>query len=173
MEIFTKFLRLNCLTPRRGVFYLASFIIAMTTPARAVDVLTCHNDVARTGENTNEEILSAVNVITNHFGKLWVLNVDGEVYAQPLYAAGVTIPAKGLRNVLFVATESNSVYAFDADSTNLFWKSSMLISNEVPLDSPSSAAAPPECEWQWPGPAQSDRPWLPVWGLSCFGPGHP
>ena len=68
----------------------------------------------------NESILWPGNVVASHFGKLWVLNVDGKVDAQPLYAAGVSIPGKGEHNVLFVATENDSVYSFDADSTNLF-----------------------------------------------------
>ena len=130
-------MRLNFVTPWRGVFALSCCLflaVPRSAPGQATDVLTCHNDDARTGQDTNEAILSPANVVTSHFGLLWVLNVDGEVYAQPLYAAGVAIPSKGVRNVVFVATESNSVYAFDADSTNLFWKVSMLISNEVPSD---------------------------------------
>ena len=110
------------------------FAVAQFVSAQSTDVLTYHNDNARTGQNLNEQILSPANVRTNHFGKLWVLNVDGKVDAQPLYAAGVTIPTKGMHNVLFVATENDSVYAFDADGTNLFWHVSMLGANEVPSD---------------------------------------
>src|SRR5215831_17602040 len=94
-------------------------ICTVITPfwqSQATDLLTYHNDNARTGQNLNEEILTPVSVKTNHFGKLWVLNTDGLVDAQPLYAAGVTIPLKGMHNILYVATENDSLYAFDADS---------------------------------------------------------
>ena len=120
-----------------GAFVLAFFLLFVVTPsapAQATDVLTYHNDNGRTGQNLNEAILSPANVNTNHFGKLWVLNVDGKVDAQPLYAAGINIPSRGMHNVLFVCTENDSVYAFDADSTNLFWHVSMLGTNEVPSD---------------------------------------
>ena len=113
-------------------------------PAQATDVLTYHNDNARTGQNLNEEILSPANVNTNHFGKLWVLPADGLVDAQPLYAAGVNLPSKGLRNVVFIATENDSVYAYDADSTNLFWRVSMLGTNEVPSDNRGCNQVTPE-----------------------------
>ena len=121
------------------------FLAATTAaPAQATDVLTYHNDNGRTGQNLNEQILSPANVNTNHFGALWVLNVDGLVDAEPLYAAGVNIPGKGVRNVLFVATEHDSVYAFDADSTNLFWHVSMLGTNEVPSDDRGCSQVTPE-----------------------------
>jgi len=103
--------------------------------AQPTDVLTYHNDNARTGQALNEQILTPANVNATHFGKLWVLNTDGAVDAQPLYAAGVSIPGLGTHNVLFVATENDSVYAFDADSANVFWQASLLGSGEGPSDS--------------------------------------
>jgi len=119
-------------------FWLVLSMSLLTRPSvglgQMTDVLTYHNDTARTGQALNEQILTPASVNTNHFGKLWILPVDGKVDAQPLYAAGVSIPGRGERNVLFVATENDSVYAFDADSTNLFWRVSMLGTNESPSD---------------------------------------
>jgi len=124
----------------------ALFLLALMLPvsAWATDVLTYHNDNGRTGQNLDEEILTGANVNTNHFGKLWVLNADGLVDAQPLYAAGVSIPATGIHNVLFVATEHDSVYAYDADSTNLFWKVSLLGANETTSDDRGCGQVSPE-----------------------------
>jgi len=108
------------------------------------DVLTYHNDNARTGQTVHEEILTSANVTANHFGKLWVLPTDGKVDAQPLYAAGVSIPGKRVRNVLFVVTEHDSVYAFDADSTTIFWQVSMLGAGETPSDDRGCRYVTPE-----------------------------
>ncbi len=118
---------------------LSSAIRAQTT-----DVLTYHNDRGRTGQALHEEILTYANVVTNHFGKVWTLPTDGKVDAEPLYAAGVSMPGKGLKNVLFVVTEHDSVYAFDADSTNVFWKASMLGVGETPSDTRGCSQVTPE-----------------------------
>jgi len=90
-----------------------------------LNLLTQHNDNARTGANLRETILNTSNVNVKTFGKLWTRDVDGYLYAQPLYVQNLRIPGKGLHNVIFLATAHNSVYAFDADdpkAADPLWK---------------------------------------------------
>ncbi len=78
-------------------------------------VTTSQYDNARTGAALQEKILNLRNVNSRQFGKIFKLPVDGDVYAQPLYMPNLAIPGRGLHNVVFVATEHDSVYAFDAE----------------------------------------------------------
>ena len=82
-----------------------------------VEVHTYHNDRgAWTGQNVGETILSPSNVKNGSFGLLFKVGVDGKVDAEPLYKPGVTIPGRGAHNVVYAATEHDTVYAFDANS---------------------------------------------------------
>src|SRR5258705_528054 len=92
-----------------------SMVLVPTTLFAQANVTTQHNDAARTGANTNETLLTTTNVNVSQFGKIFERAVDDEIYAQPLYVEGVSVPGVGLRNVVYVATNNDSVYAFDAD----------------------------------------------------------
>jgi len=122
----------------RRLILILVLIAGMTDAVTAaVSVPTYHNNNARNGANLNETLLTPANVNPNTFGKLFTHVVDGQIYAQPLYVSGVTIPGKGTRNVVFVATQHNSVYAFDADSTagasgGLLWQVNLGPSAAVP-----------------------------------------
>lgn len=85
----------------------------------SANVLTRSNDLTRDGLNSNETILTPANVNSTTFGKLFSYNVTGQVYAQPLYVSNLNMGALGTHNVIFVATEDNDVYAFDADNNGV------------------------------------------------------
>jgi hypothetical protein len=115
----------------------------------SANVLTYHNDIARTGLDPNETILTPSNVNSSSFGLLFVDSVDGKVDAEPLYMAGVAIPGRGTHNVVFVATEHDSVYAFDADSNtganaSPLWHVSVLPAGEIPSDPRGCSQVTPE-----------------------------
>ena len=101
----------------------------------SADVLTYHNDNARDGANTAETTLTLANVNSTDFGKVGFLAVDGKVDAQPVIKTGVVIPGQGTHDVVYVATENDSVYAFDATSGALLWHDgpSTLIPGESPV----------------------------------------
>jgi Malectin domain/Chitobiase/beta-hexosaminidase C-terminal domain/Fn3 associated len=105
----------------KAMLFCALLLFLVPSVVAQTNVVTQHYDNSRTGANTNETILTPSNVNSSLFGKLFSRNVDGYVYAQPLYMVGVTMGAgtsqPGTKhNVLFIATEHDSVYAFDADS---------------------------------------------------------
>ncbi len=104
--------------------YSASAAVSVVNPpAGTVSLLTFHNDDVRDGANLNETVLNTSNVNTNQFGKLAAMLVDAQVYAQPLYVPNVNI--SGVQhNVVFVATENDTVYAFDGDglSDSPLWR---------------------------------------------------
>jgi len=113
-------------------------------PPASTDVLTYHNDIARTGQNLNETTLTTSNVTSAKFGKLGFYPVDGLVDAEPLYASNVAVPSNGTHNVLVVATEHDSVYAFDADSGATLWHVSVLKTGETTSDNRGCSQVTPE-----------------------------
>ncbi len=105
--------------------------ISCLTPAGAqtfTGVLTQHNDNGRTGQNLQETILTPQNVNSKNFGKVFSYSVDGQIYGQPLYLPNVSIPGQGVHNVVYVATQNDSLYAFDADglSPTALWQESFI-----------------------------------------------
>jgi len=94
----------------------ATVTVANPPPPGLVPVTTYHNDISRDGANTSETTLNPSNVNQSTFGKKYSFPVDGQMYAQLLYLPNVTIGG-AKHNVVFAATENNSVYAFDADGT--------------------------------------------------------
>ncbi|HLY24834.1 MAG TPA: hypothetical protein VKQ72_00750 [Aggregatilineales bacterium] len=92
-----------------------SVFIASQTTITAINVLTNRDDISRSNVYAQESILKPSNVTPSTFGRLFTRAVQGDIYAQPLYVSGLVIPGKGTRNVVFVATAHNVVYAFDAD----------------------------------------------------------
>lgn len=111
--------------------------------ASVLDVTTYHYSNTRDGLNAAETILTPANVNATQFGKIGFDTVDGKVDAQPLYLGGVNAGGK-TRNVLYVATEHDSVYAFDADNGTQIWKVSVLGTGETPSDDHKCEQITPE-----------------------------
>jgi hypothetical protein len=126
---------------RRALCHITFLAVALSCtfsialPAQ-VNVTTYHFDNARTGQNTQETILTPASVNSGQFGKLFSVSVDGWVYAQPLYLSNVNIGG-GTHNVLYVATEHDSLYAIDADKGTIFWQISFIPSGGSAVNSSS------------------------------------
>ena len=135
--------------PALSVGFLACglFLFSPATAGSQVSVLTHHNDTSRTGQNLNETLLTTGNVQVNNFGKLFSRTIDGQMYAQPLYVPNLTIQGS-VRNVVYAATEHNSVYAYDADDPNAtlpLWQVNLgpsVPTNDVCLFSPTDPNCP-------------------------------
>jgi hypothetical protein len=138
------------LSPRSVVLLLCLLVMALqliscslwqtkssssgTSPTAAMDVLTFHNDNARTGQYLNETALTLKNVRTPSFGKVGFFAVDGKVDAQPLFLSGVMVPGKGVHPMLYVVTEHGSVFALDAITGEYLWTVSLLGAGENTSD---------------------------------------
>ncbi|MGC9950417.1 MAG: hypothetical protein ABSF64_28970 [Bryobacteraceae bacterium] len=120
------------------------FALPLPPLAAQANVLTYHNDIARTAQNLAETILTTGNINSATFGKLFQIILDGVVDAQPLYVAQIAIPNQGTHNVLVVATENDSLYALDADTGSQFWKVALLAAGETPSDDRNCASVSPE-----------------------------
>jgi len=108
---------------------LLLLLVWVSSPVSAygqVDVLVQRYDNSRVGQNLNESTLTLSNVNSTNFGKLYSFAVDGYVFAQPLYKSNVSIPGQGIRNLVFIATQHDSVYAFDADTALPIWQKSFI-----------------------------------------------
>jgi hypothetical protein len=138
------------LTPRTPVALLAAAALVVALVSRTAslgagtDVVTYHNDAARTGQNLTEPFLTPATVTMTLFGKLGFLPVDGKVDAQPLYLSAVAMPGRGSPNVLYVATEHDSVYAFNADASTVLWQVSLLGPGEATSDGRGCSQVAPE-----------------------------
>ncbi len=144
-------LRARIVLPLAVVLFLSLLSVLMFRGGMSVDaapafkgVLTNHNDNMRTGRNTSETSLTLKNVNVQTFGKLFVIPTDGLVDAQPLYVPNVVIPGNGTHNVLYVASENDTVYGFDADNGSTLWQITTLGSNETASDNRGCSQVTPE-----------------------------
>src|SRR6185437_2348263 len=101
-------------------------VVGVPCLSAQTNVLTYHNDNGRTGQNTSETVLTPARVSSSQFGKLYSVNVDGYVVAQPLVLTNVAIPGAGTHNVVYVATENDSLYAIDGDNGSILWQVNFL-----------------------------------------------
>jgi len=109
-----------------GILLAAAWTVLVSVGVKAdIHVTQSRYDRGGTGANLQETVLNTGNVNPRQFGFLGSYPVDGDIYAQPLYVSGVDIPGRGSRNVLFIATMHDVIYAYDADQTgegSLLWQ---------------------------------------------------
>ena len=124
----------------------ATLSVSTTSTTSNTDVVTFHNDVARTGLNSTETLLTQNNVNVHMFGLLRNLSVDGKVDAEPLYLSGLMVNGAA-HNVVFVATENDSLYAFDSDTGATIWQDTaqnLLPSGETTSDTRGCGQVSPQ-----------------------------
>src|SRR5580700_7469731 len=113
--------------PRLAIIAVVMVCTISAFSQNNVGVFTSRYDNARTGQNPEETILTPTNVNSTGFGKVFSYAVDGQIYAQPLWVYGVQIPGKGTHNVVYVTTQMDSVYAFDAAGISTpLWQNSFI-----------------------------------------------
>jgi hypothetical protein len=130
---------------------LITILLCSVCAGAQVSVLTQHNDNSRSGQNLNETTLNTSNVNVSNFGKVFFRTVDGDIYAQPLLVSNLAIQGQ-TRNVLYVATEHNSVFAFDADdpvATAPLWQ--VNVGTSVPAQDICNVSATDGCNGQYWG----------------------
>lgn len=115
----------------RKIYFLLMLITPFIIANGQVSVVTQHNDLARTGWNNSETVLNPGNVNVKQFGKIFKVQVDDQLYAQPLILSNLTI-ANGKHNVVFLATTNNSVYAADADNGTVYWNKNFTPAGQRP-----------------------------------------
>ena len=118
-------------------------VVTGTVTTRGTDVTTYKNALSRSGQNLSESALTPTTVTSSNFGLLRMLPVDGRVDAQPLYLSKLSA-AGGSFNAVFVATEHDSVYAFDSDSGAVLWHVSLLAAGESPSNDHGCIQVSPE-----------------------------
>jgi hypothetical protein len=121
----------------------AATLTVSATAAAGTDVLTYHNDNSRSAQNLTETVLTPANVNATQFGLLRVLPADGLVDGQPLIASNLSVSGV-LRNVVYVVTENDSVYSYDADSGAALVHVSVLGSGETPSDTRGCSQVVPQ-----------------------------
>ena len=143
------------------LFYAAAALLAATTPGLAgVNVVTYHYDNLRTGWNQNETTLTAANVGSGSFGLQQQVALDEQVDAQPLFISGQTIAGQGTHDVVYVATENNTIYAIDANSGSVLLSVSVIALSE--LDRSSGVRSAPTA-------AAVSLTWkATTWELACI-----
>jgi hypothetical protein len=116
----------------------------VTAPSAAVDVITYHNDNARTGQNLKETTLTLSNVNPKTFGLRKIITLNGKVDAQPLFLSGVAIAGQGTHDVVYIVTEHDNVYALDSATGAVLWQVSTLINGETTSDTHGCDQVSPE-----------------------------